>query len=42
LVVDLAVNPFLDPLRENTDFKQIIARLRFPAVERGRSGRPNG
>jgi serine/threonine-protein kinase len=37
LVVDLAVDPFLDPLRENAEFKQIIGRLHFPPVERRRN-----
>ena len=34
LVVDLGVDPLLDPLRENAEFKQILARLNFPTVAR--------
>ena len=32
LVVDLAVEPRLDPLRSNSEFTRILARLRFPQV----------
>jgi len=32
LVVDLAVDPQLDPLRRNTEFEQILSRLKLPKV----------
>jgi hypothetical protein len=37
LVVNLAVEALLDPLRENPAFKQIMRRLHFPPVERRRN-----